>query len=381
MNRHINSIRIKDFQNHEDTFLTFCSGLTVITGTSDSGKSALYRSLMVAFQDYFRKHDVRDGQKNAEITINFVNGDYLKRIKGTVNEIEYQYSGQDLVKHTKFAKTLPKDVLDFIGYIPKTSTSSLPFANQEDKLFLINASEESLHKEISRLLGIDDLEEAATLLNSETNKISGDIKRVSAEIDVTKEKLKPFEDLDQRIDKLNQLKQLIENYESTESEIAELEDFRNDCTKTYKEYVDCANEKIKYETLEQFYSENIPKLTKRFNEFSDGLELIENITNIVSKSKDAEKKYNHFYQIAEGEIGQLISECDVKYSELSTIQDLDTDLQNTTFEIDTRIENIQKLNETISQCDEEIQILEKYARENFESCESCGRFCVCQRIS
>ena len=90
MNRHIDNIRIRDFQNHEDTFLTFCSGLTVITGTSDSGKSALYRSLMVAFQDYFRKHDVRDGQKNAEITINFVNGDYLKRTKGTVNEIEYQ---------------------------------------------------------------------------------------------------------------------------------------------------------------------------------------------------------------------------------------------------------------------------------------------------
>lgn len=380
MNRHISSIRIKDFQNHKDTHMTFGPGLTVITGTSDSGKSALYRSLMVAFQDYFRKQDVREDQKNAEITVNFKNGDYFKRTKGAVNEVEYQYQGQQLVKHTKFAKSMPKDVLDFIGHIPKTSTSSLPFANQEDKWFLINASDESLHKEISRLLGIDDLEEAATLLNSEINKISGDIKKVASEIESTKAKLEPFENLDQRIENLDQLKKLIEDYESLESEIAEVENFTNEIAKTYKQYVNCANEKKKYETLEKFYSENIPELTKNFDDISGGLKLIENITSIVAKSKEAEKKYNHFYEIAEGEVGQLISECDDKHIQLSTIQSLDTDLNNTNFEIDTRIENIQRLNDTIAQYDEEIQNLENYARENFERCESCGRFCVCQRI-
>ena len=80
MNRHLESIRIQDFQNHQDTHIKLYPGLNLITGSSDSGKSGLFRSLSTAFLDIFRKQDVRDGQKNAQITINFKNGDYEKPV-------------------------------------------------------------------------------------------------------------------------------------------------------------------------------------------------------------------------------------------------------------------------------------------------------------
>jgi cell division protein FtsB len=43
-------------------------------------------------------------------------------------------------------------------------------------------------------------------------------------------------------------------------------------------------------------------------------------------------------------------------------------------------DEIQKDQENIKKLKNPDEI-EKYARENFETCESCGRFCVCQRIS
>jgi hypothetical protein len=66
--------------------------------------------------------------------------------------------------------------------MPKTSTSALPFAMQAERYFLINLSDEAIPKEISKLLGIDDLEDAAALLNSENTKISVDIKKLVLEL-------------------------------------------------------------------------------------------------------------------------------------------------------------------------------------------------------
>ena len=381
MNRHIKSIRIKDFQNHEDTHMTFAPGLNVITGSSDSGKSALFRSLMVAYLDDFSKYQVREGKKNTEISIEFVNGDYLKRTKGALNEIEYQYHNQDLVKHTKFAKNIPSDYLDFVGVMPKTSTSALPFAMQAERYFLIHLSDEAIPKEISKLLGIDDLEDAATLLNSENNKISVDIKKLVSEIGTTKTKLEPFQNLDERIEKFNELKNLIEEYENLQSEIDKTKEFNQSYIKAFNRCVACINEKEKNETLELFYNENIPILTKQYNEIKDGLSLIENISTKVDQFKDIDKRYNHFLEIAEGEVGQLIQECDTYHLELINIQNLKTNIETTDFDINSSVENIDRHNKIISDCNENIAELEDYAREHFEKCESCGRFCTCQRLS
>ena len=41
----LKSISIKNYQSHKETDLTFNEGVNVITGTSDSGKTAILRSL------------------------------------------------------------------------------------------------------------------------------------------------------------------------------------------------------------------------------------------------------------------------------------------------------------------------------------------------
>ncbi len=309
MNRQIKSVRIQNFQNHQDTFFELKPGLNIFTGSSDNGKSAISRSLHLAFLDYFRKYDVREGQKNAKVTITFNNGDWYSRTKGDTNEIEYQREGQQVVKHSRFSKNVPQDVTEFLGYIPKTLSGALPLANQEEKFFLITLSDEALPKEISRLLGIDDLEEAASLLGSEVNKISVDIKRVSGEIENLKEKLEPYEDLDEKIKNLNKFKTMIAEYEALEKEISEINDLCAEYQKIGKQYTDCKAEKEKSEALFQFLSDSIPVLEKQFNEISDGLILNENILKTREQFKITKEKYNIFYEIAEGEIGKLISGC------------------------------------------------------------------------
>ena len=372
MNRQIKSIRIQDFQNHQDTFFELKPGLNLFTGSSDNGKSAISRSLHLAFLDYFRKYDVREGQKNAKVTITYNNGDWYSRTKGDTNEIEYQREGQEVVKHSRFSKNIPQDVTEFLGYIPKTLSGALPLANQEEKFFLITLSDEALPKEISRLLGIDDLEEAASLLGSDVNKISVDIKRVSGEIENTKEKLKPYEDLDEKIKNLNEFKKMIAEYEALEKEITEINDLYTEYQKIGKQYTDCKAEKEKSETLFQFLLDSIPLLEKQFNEISHGLILNENILKTRQQFKITKDKYNIFYEIAEGTIGNLISECVNQHTILDEITNLDNDLSEISIDIDIKSKDIEAQNKIIANCDEKIKELEQYLTDNFEVCDVCG---------
>jgi hypothetical protein len=77
----------------------------------------------------------------------------------------------------------------------------------------------------------------------------------------------------------------------------------------------------------------------------------------------------------------LIQECDTYHSELIDIQNLKTNIETTDLDINSSIENIDRHNKIISNCNDKITELEDYARENFEKCRSCGRFCTCQRLS
>ena len=77
----------------------------------------------------------------------------------------------------------------------------------------------------------------------------------------------------------------------------------------------------------------------------------------------------------------MIQECDTYHSELIDIQNLKTDIETTDLDINSSIENIDSHNKIISDCNDKIAELEDYAREHFEKCESCGRFCTCQRLS
>jgi DNA repair ATPase RecN len=372
MNRQIKSVRIQNFQNHQDTFFELKPGLNIFTGSSDNGKSAISRSLHLAFLDYFRKYDVREGQKNAKVTITFNNGDWYSRTKGDTNEIEYQREGQQVVKHSRFSKNVPQDVTEFLGYIPKTLSGALPLANQEEKFFLITLSDEALPKEISRLLGIDDLEEAASLLGSEVNKISVDIKRVSGEIENLKEKLEPYEDLDEKIKNLNEFKTMIAEYETLEKEISEINDLCAEYQKIGKQYADCKVEKEKSEALFQFLLDSIPVLEKQFNEISDGLILNENILKTREQYKITKEKFDIFYEIAEGTIGTLISECIEDHNMLDEIINLDNDFNEISLDIDTKNNAIQTQNEIIEDCDKNIKELEQYLKDNFDVCDVCG---------
>ena len=373
MNRHIDSIHIKDFQNHQDTNIKLVPGLNIITGSSDSGKSAIVRALDLAFLDSFRKQDVRDGQKNSQVTINFRNGDSYKRTKGDTNELEFQYAGKEVEKHSRFSKKFPQEAIDFLGHIPKTSTSSLPFASQEDKLFLINLSDEAIGKEISKLLGIYDLEEASSNLGSDINKISADIKRLNTDIENTKKKLEPFENLDEKLATIEELKKLSEQYEDLESYIKDCETILREFANLIKNMNKCNSDLQIQNDLLDFFSVEIPALDQKYHEMKDGLELVENIDCAKTNFLKSKTEYVKSYEIAEGTIGSSISESISLQTLYNNLLNLESSLTETSDNVNSYTEKIEEEQQTIASCEAEIKKWQEHLSANFKICNECGK--------
>ena len=77
---HIKSVKIENFANHKDTFVTLEPGTNIITGTSDSGKTAFVRALMFVLDNmssgtsYVNK---LTKAKFAKVTVEFTDGRIL----------------------------------------------------------------------------------------------------------------------------------------------------------------------------------------------------------------------------------------------------------------------------------------------------------------
>ena len=89
--RKIKSLQLINFLNHEDTHIDFSDGLNIITGSSNSGKSAITRALHAVFWNETDNEYVRRGAKFYKIIVVFTNGDKITKIKGPdINRIEFQ---------------------------------------------------------------------------------------------------------------------------------------------------------------------------------------------------------------------------------------------------------------------------------------------------
>ena len=100
--RKIDEVVLINWMSHEHSVIKFHKGMNVITGTSDSGKSAVYRALEYLYhmgQEGYRSFHpgwVRHKASNATIRVKYDDGYMIERVKGDKNEVRlYKDDGPD----------------------------------------------------------------------------------------------------------------------------------------------------------------------------------------------------------------------------------------------------------------------------------------------
>lgn len=131
--RALKSVRLQNFQSHKDTLITFAKEgcLTVITGPSDSGKSAVIRALRWVFYNVTQGDGfIFNAEDKCTVTLTYDDGAKVERIRSRGGINRYVVNGQTL---EGFGIGVPLEVQQATG-IRKLEIG--------DQSFLLNLSEQ-----------------------------------------------------------------------------------------------------------------------------------------------------------------------------------------------------------------------------------------------
>ena len=286
--RYIEELVLKNWMSHEHSVIKFHPYINVITGTSDSGKSAIYRAIEYVYnmgQDGYRSFHsgwVRYKTSNATIQIKYSDGTMLERVKGEKNEIRLYKDGEVFYEKLKAGTTYDKEVLDFLGNPPyERSLGSFSFAHQHDPAFLMSQSKDAIPKIISKLSNSGDYDRSAEILKTENLSFNPIIKASEAKIKSIKKDLELFNDLDADIVKYDELEEAIATADDLTKDIESLKQIVTTARKKKNEVISLEN----LNSLEQdklSYLESLDDI----QELVDQIEALKTILNdIVNKEQ------------------------------------------------------------------------------------------------
>jgi DNA repair protein SbcC/Rad50 len=164
----IKKLKIKDFQSHKDTEIEFHPGFNVITGPSDSGKSAIVRSCDLVINNRPSGWDYKSWGKDTKetsVSMEFDEGSVERKRSNTfnryiVNNIEYTALGKGGV---------PSQVTD----VTKMNKNNLQ--RQHDIYFMIQNTPGEVATMLNEVAGLEIIDKVTYNIESIVDKTKSNI--------------------------------------------------------------------------------------------------------------------------------------------------------------------------------------------------------------
>lgn len=187
------TVRVKNFQSIKDAELKI-SGLTVITGPNNSGKTAFLRAIRGLFTNAPSGPLVRQGEQNLSVYMMFDDGNSVFWEKGKVNQ--YTVNGKTL---SSVGRGVPPEV-EALGVREVASGSEKiwpQIARQFDgTLFLVDRPGATMAEALSDVERVGKLSDALRACESDKRSVNLEIKIRRDDVSKAQARLKDFEGFD-----------------------------------------------------------------------------------------------------------------------------------------------------------------------------------------
>lgn len=175
------SLTLRNFQCHTKLTINFDPRITVLTGSTDVGKSAVLRALRWVCQNEPTGTEFITHDKDFSKAVLKVDGHKITRKVGTSNEYKLD---------EKVFKAFGRDVPTTIAHLIKTTDDN--FQAQLDAPFWFHLSPGQVSKELNRIINLGVIDETLSWLASET-------RRAKSVVEVTKERLQEAKQAKQQL--------------------------------------------------------------------------------------------------------------------------------------------------------------------------------------
>ena len=213
----IESIEIRNFQIHKKTKIDFDPGITIISGTSDNGKSSVIRCFRWLFDNRPQGYNFRRwGTPDKVITSVdvVVDGETISRKRG---KIRNEYFFKDTT-YKALRADVPDDIKEFLQVLP------FNVQMQSGKIFLFENTDSEIAKMINDVSGISIIDDILKESNRRMRQLGSEEKILIGMIKdkkVQKNALKSFVSHKKRI---VALKDQVEACEELEEQVSEIDE-------------------------------------------------------------------------------------------------------------------------------------------------------------
>lgn len=216
----LKSLSIQGFQSWRKVYLNFHTGMNVIIGDSQTGKSALMKAIDWVLRNRPMSSNILNldvATPRSTVLINTYDDEKVRLTKSfkATNTAVYSINNQPL---RKFKTSVPAEV-------PKVlKLTDVNIQRQGDQPFLITSSSGAISKEINKITNIEQSDKWVKSLTSQIDQSTSKIKFATQDIDILKDvvkKYKGLEDLEEGINRLTEIEDEIEELETKVDEIEE----------------------------------------------------------------------------------------------------------------------------------------------------------------
>lgn len=215
----IKSVHLKNFQSHKDTLLEFPDGINSLTGSSNSGKTAVLRAIGWVLHnkpsgDSFISYWARDAKgkqkDDCSVTITFADGTTVERIRSKTENI-YKLNGQSF---EAIGQSVPKEIAD------ACNVSEVNFQTQMEAPFLLSESAGEVARFFNKIVKLDSIDVYLTAIESKKRKTKVEKETVKDNLERVTKELDEFTWLDKA-------EKLIAKVEKYETKLEEIEEKKN----------------------------------------------------------------------------------------------------------------------------------------------------------
>lgn len=189
------SFSIANFMSVKYAKLVFDeSGIIIVKGYNDSGKSAILRALVVCMMDLFSRKQsklIRHGEDGFRVEVEFDDGVIIIRDKYINGQSLYEmykdgkllYTSKEGSKLTKISG-VPKPIEEYLG-LCMIPSGCLNYQSCTDLLLLVDTVGSFNYETLHEVLKIEQISKANKLINSDINELNSEIAEIEAELNAS----------------------------------------------------------------------------------------------------------------------------------------------------------------------------------------------------
>jgi DNA repair exonuclease SbcCD ATPase subunit len=219
----IKNLYLENFMAHQATSIDLSSGVTVITGPNNIGKSAVVEAVRYLVYNPAPKNVIRHGAKKALVRLELDSGASITWQRQDKNaSYTIQQPGQEPEAYHKFGRDVPKDVsallcLDQVEI--DTEKIDIHLGNQREPIFLLNRPGSHAAGFFAASTEADYLLKMQQALKMKIDQAKREEKNLSKELDDLAQQLGHYEPLDDLGAQLGQAEQLYRQIQAADRQL------------------------------------------------------------------------------------------------------------------------------------------------------------------